>query len=148
MATNHSRVTIEVKYNNIPKYQKNLLPEILAAMDHGVAVIESQAAADANYLTGALRASHYRITPLHDGYAASVAAFLRIKPGAAVSERPDVPEGSMVVGFSAGYAIFPHDGTHNVTANPFLRRAAEAHKQDLVDEVEQAVNKLTQRLSQ
>lgn len=140
-----SKISLTVQYNDLPKFAANLNPIILAALDKGVARIEQQATADANFETGAMRASHYRITPLHDGYDAAVQAFRRIKPNGGVVERPDVPKGALVVGFAADYSIYPHDGTHNIPANPFLTRAAEGNKQQLIDDVQNAVNALIAR---
>lgn len=140
-----SKISLTVQYNDLPKFAQNLNPIILAAMDRGVARIEQAATVDANRDTGAMQASHYRITPLHDGYDAAVTAFRRIKPDGEVVERPDVPKGALVVGFAAAYSIFPHDGTHNIPANPFLTRAAESHKQDILDDVQTAINTLIQR---
>jgi hypothetical protein len=140
-----SKISLEVKYNNLPQFAKNLNPAILAALDRGVARVEQDATANANFLTGALRASHYRITPLHDGFDAAVQAFNRVKPDGETVERPEVPPGGLIVGFAASYAIFPHDGVNGRAGNPFLTMAAEAHKQDIVEDVQTAVSQLVQR---
>lgn len=129
------RVTtgITFQYNHLPQLRRELGQRVILALDRGAAIIESESKAAAPFLSGALRASGFRISAVHNDYAAAVSAMSSRNPNAQATIPPHVDKNEVVIGFAADYAIFVHDGTHSMIGRPFLLETAERHQDDLLD---------------
>ncbi len=136
-------------YNHLPQIIAGLRDATLLGLDHAAATLEQEAAAEAPVLSGALRASHYRITPVHDGYDAAVGAMTSANPKAMESGRPPVEGDTAIVGFAAHYAVYVHDGHHTrsgswVPGQPFLLEPAQRMQGELAGIVMQDVQSFLQ----
>jgi HK97 gp10 family phage protein len=123
---------ITFQYNHLPQLQKELGERVILALDKGAAIIESESKAAAPFASGALRASGFRISAVHNDYAAAVTAMEARNPSAQATLPPHTEKNEVVIGFAADYAIFVHDGTHSMAGRPFLVETAERHKDDLI----------------
>ena len=141
---NQSRLTIQVIFNRLPTLQKNVKRLALVGIDKSVAVMETQGKSNSPYRTGALRASVYRVTPLHDDYSTAVSRMLRLNPRAVPVPHPAVPEDGAYLGAAADYGLYVHEGhrTRNGgsrAGNPFLMEAILSNQNLLVQNVRQAI---------
>ncbi len=132
-------IQIITQFNKIPDLIKNLPTAVDKALDKGAALIEGAAKANAPVLTGALRASGYRITPLTNDYDANVAQAEGLNPDMQAEEPGYVGPHEAVVGFAAHYAGYVHDGTARMAGRPFLMEATERYREEVAQLIATAI---------
>lgn len=126
-------ITYVTQYNGFEQLSQLSKTMVGVALDRGAAEVEQDAAVEVPFLTGALRASRYRITSLVNEFESAINAATKQNPKVNFVEQPVVAieAGEAVIGFAVDYAIYVHEGTHEMPARPFLQNAV-ARKGDLV----------------
>lgn len=136
---------VEVIYNHLPGLAKDIKRLVVVATDHVSGDIQQLAKSGAPVKTGALRASGYRLTPLHNDYGLAVQRMQKLNPKA-VALPPPIQEsavrasGDCYVGFAANYARYVHDGTHLMAGRPFLQQALETNRPTLQRYIQESIN--------
>lgn len=143
---------VSVVYNHFPEYLSGLELALAVGLDRGLAPIEDEAKSTAPVLSGALAASGYRQTPVYDDRSQAVAEMSSLNPDATATDALTRQTAEGVVGFAADYAPYVHDGHHTrsgsfVPGQPFLTQAWEAHREELVQSMADAMIALADTLS-
>ena len=141
---NQSRLTIQVIFNRLPTLQKNVKRLAILGIDKGAARMQTEGKSNSPYKTGALRASIYRVTPVHNDYAVGVSRMLRLNPRAIPVPEPSVPEDGAYLGAAANYGLYVHQGhrTRNGgsrAGRPFLMEAILSNQNLMVQYVKESI---------
>lgn len=140
MMANRSGITLTVQFNHLPQLRKEMRQRANIGLDRGFATIQVAAKAGAPVgETGGLRASVYRVTPLHNDYATAVARMLRLNPNAIPVEPPRLDLTGAYIGLAADYGYWVHNGTHRMPARPFVMEALIRNQDNIQVEVIRAI---------
>lgn len=138
------RIAIKVIFNRLPTLQQNLRRLVVLGIDKGTAKMQTESKSNTPVISGALRASEYRITPVHNDYANAVSRMLRLNPRAIAVPPPPIDELGAYLGAAANYGYYVHEGFHLRNgsvraANPFMMNAILSNQQYLTDQVRAAI---------
>lgn len=148
-------VTMEIRSNKLPGLANAIHRKLVQVVTKTAFDIERDAKGRAPVDTGALRASIYTVTATSSGYGAAIgqakaAANRRTKKrkrkglsaGTVPLFFPEVNvsrDTEAIVAVAACYGLFIEFGTIRMAAQPFFTPAIEAHRQEFLDAVGEAV---------
>lgn len=123
-------------YDHIPRIVAGMEPAIEVAIDKWAAGTIQQAMSGTPQVTGALRASGYRVSKVFNNYSAAVAAMTARNPKAQAADPPIPQKNAVIFGFAADYAPHVENGHHTrggsfVPAHPFMHPAIESRREEL-----------------
>lgn len=134
-----ARLAYTIQFDYLDEFAGALPDAVAQALDKGAELIEMEAKSNAPVRTGALRASGFRITDLHNDFAANAAEAAALNPYFEAESEPGHEKGEVTIGFSADYAAFVHDGTSGQAGNPFFMSALERNYDTVLDMVGKAI---------